>query len=67
MIRHVPQKTDKTDELRSRKWVADRWGVSTETIKRRTKEGLLHPVRFNTRLIRYRLSEILAIEEGGGI
>jgi predicted site-specific integrase-resolvase len=47
----------------SRREVAQRWGVSVETIKRRTREGLLHPVRFNQRLIRYPLSEIIRIEK----
>jgi hypothetical protein len=48
--------------LISRREVAQRWGVSVETVKRRTSQGLLHPVRFNQRLIRYPLSEIIRIE-----
>jgi len=46
----------------SRALLAERWGVSKETIKRREQEGLLHPLRFNQRLLRYRLSDIEAIE-----
>jgi hypothetical protein len=33
------------------------------TLHRREAAGLLHPLRFNARMMRYRLSEILAIEE----
>lgn len=47
----------------SRAQLAKRWGVSKETIKRRENEGLLQPIRFNQRLLRYRLEDILAIEE----
>jgi hypothetical protein len=47
----------------SRAQLAKRWGVSKETIKRREAEGLLQPIRFNQRLLRYRLEDIIAIEE----
>jgi hypothetical protein len=52
-----------SEQLVSRKALASRWQCSVETIKRRTREGLLHPVRFNQRLIRYPLSEIIRIEK----
>ena len=56
-----------SEELISRKALAQRWSCSTETIKRRTREGLLHPLRFNSRMIRYPLSEIIRVErEAGG-
>jgi hypothetical protein len=51
------------EKLLSRKAVAERWSCSNETVKRRTREGILHPISFNRRLIRYRLSEILAVEK----
>ena len=51
------------ERLLSRQQVADRWGVSTETVKRRSREGVLRPIRFNRRLIRYRLRDILQIEQ----
>jgi hypothetical protein len=54
------------EQLISRKELAERWSCSTETIKRRTREGLLHPVRFNARMIRYPLSEIIRVEQEGG-
>jgi hypothetical protein len=53
------------EQLLSRKSLASRWQVSCETVKRRTREGLLHPVYFNPRLIRYLLSEVLALEADG--
>jgi hypothetical protein len=52
-----------SEQLVSRKVLATRWQCSVETIKRRTREGLLHPVRFNQRLIRYPLSEIIRVEK----
>jgi hypothetical protein len=52
-----------SERLVSRKALATRCQCSIETIKRRTREGLLHPVRFNQRMIRYRTSEIIRIEQ----
>jgi hypothetical protein len=49
--------------LLSRKQVAKRWEVCTETVKRRERSGLLPPVRFNQRLTRYRLRDVLALEQ----
>jgi hypothetical protein len=57
------------EQLLSRRAVADRWQTSVETVKRRERDGLLNPIRFNQRLLRYRLSEIEAVEAaaaGGG-
>ena len=52
--------------LLSRRQLAERWGVCVHTIARRPD---LVPVRFNRRLIRYRLENIEAIEAaaGGGV
>ena len=46
----------------SRKELADRWGVSTDTIRRLEQDGLLNPIRFNSRLLRYRRQDVEAIE-----
>ena len=55
------------EQLLSRKAVAYRWQTSVETVKRREKEGLLKAIRFNERLLRYKLSDIEAFEaEAGG-
>jgi hypothetical protein len=42
--------------------VADRWETSTETVKRREKEGGIKAIRFNQRLVRYKLSDVEAFE-----
>jgi hypothetical protein len=52
--------------LISRQELARRWSCSTETVKRRTRDGLLHPLRFNSRMIRYAMSEILRVEQEAG-
>ena len=60
--------TQETTEgvLVSRKQVCARWTCCTMTLKRREAEGVLKPVRFNSRMLRYRLSDILAIEAAAG-
>jgi uncharacterized protein (UPF0254 family) len=57
-----------SEQLLSRRAVAARWQTSRETVKRREKEGLLKAIRFNERLLRYKLSDIEAFEAqaGGG-
>jgi hypothetical protein len=49
--------------LFTRQELALRWSCSGETIKRRTREGILCPTRFNQRFLRYRLSNIISVEE----
>jgi predicted DNA-binding transcriptional regulator AlpA len=53
----------KQDRLLSRKELAERFGVSIKTLKRREQAGTLRPLSLGARTVRYRLSEILAIEE----
>jgi hypothetical protein len=40
--------------------------VCRETLKRREKEGVLKALRFNQRLLRYRLRDVLEIEAAAG-
>ena len=54
--------TNQTEQMLSRKGVAARWETSVETVKRREKEGLLRVYRFNQRLLRYKLSDVIAYE-----
>lgn len=54
MSTHAPT----TEQLISRRALAVRWGVSVETVKRRERSGALRAVRFNARLVRYRVSEV---------
>ena len=50
------------EQLLSRRAVANRWQTSVETVKRREKAGLLKAIRFNQRLLRYKLSNVEAVE-----
>jgi predicted site-specific integrase-resolvase len=52
----------KPEQMLSRRAVAERWQTSVETIKRRERAGLIKPLRFNSRLIRYRLADVEALE-----
>jgi predicted DNA-binding transcriptional regulator AlpA len=54
-----------TKKYLTRKELALRWSISRETLKRRERQGLLHPVRFGGRTIRYTVSEIIKIEVTG--
>lgn len=58
---------EQPEQLLSRKAVAARWQTSTETIKRRERDGLLSPIRFNQRLLRYKLSDIQAVEAAAAV
>lgn len=53
----------KEDRQVSRKELAARWKLSIKTIKRREQAGILRPLSLGARTVRYRLSEILAIEQ----
>jgi hypothetical protein len=55
-----------SEQLLSRRALATRWGCSNMTIKRREQEGVLRSIRFNRRLLRYRLSDIIAVEAAAG-
>jgi hypothetical protein len=48
--------------LISRKQLRERWNCCGMTLKRREAAGVLKAVRFNQRMLRYRLSDILRIE-----
>ena len=54
------------EQLLSRKAVANRWQTSVETVKRRERAGLLKALRFNQRLLRYKLSDVEALEAAAG-
>ncbi|HEY3899692.1 MAG TPA: hypothetical protein VGM54_13815 [Chthoniobacter sp.] len=49
--------------LLSRKQLCRRWDCSFMTLHRREAAGLLHPLRFNSRMLRYKLSEVIAVED----
>jgi hypothetical protein len=50
------------ERLLSRREIAARWGCCTRTVARLEAAGLLKPVRFNSRNIRYTLSNVTAAE-----
>jgi hypothetical protein len=67
IIRHMNKKViTPLEQLLSRRAVADRWQTSVETVKRREKAGLLKAIRFNERLLRYKLSDVEAFEAAAG-
>jgi hypothetical protein len=51
-----------SEKFLTRRETAERWRCSGESIKRRQKAGLLHPVYLSKRKLLYRLSEIEALE-----
>ncbi len=56
------QKSARPEQLLSRRAIANRWETSVETVKRREKAGLIKAIRFNQRLLRYKLSDVEAFE-----
>jgi hypothetical protein len=53
----------KEDRQLSRKELSERWNLSIKTLKRREKTGAIRPLSLGARTVRYRLSDILRIEE----
>jgi hypothetical protein len=64
MHKHVPVR-DAPQKFVTRREAATRWRCSTETVKRKDRAGLLHPVRLSRRLLLYELKEIEALEKDG--
>ena len=56
----------KATRLLTRKGLSDRWQVSTETLKRRERCGLLKCLKLG-KGIRYRLSDVEALEEAAEV
>lgn len=55
--------TDSSEALYSRGALARRWGVCKKTIERYEARGRLKAIRLNSRIIRYRLSDIIQAEK----
>jgi hypothetical protein len=53
------------DQLLTRLELAQRWKVSIETLKRRERSKILRPVKLKGRIVRYRMTDVLRIEEEG--
>lgn len=54
----MTQSDRSSSELISRKKLAAMMDVSIETIKRKERRGELHPLKFNARLVRYRVKDV---------
>lgn len=55
-----------SERFLTRKQLAARWAVSIETIKRKVRAGLLYPYYLGERAVRFKLSDIEAIEAQAG-
>jgi DNA-binding transcriptional regulator YhcF (GntR family) len=53
------------ERLLTRRELAERWKVSIETVKRRERVRMLRPMRLDGRVIRYRMSDVIRIEQEG--
>lgn len=53
-----PNNTTRPQLLLSRRDVAAMMGTSTETVKRRERDGTLKAIKFNARLTRYRREDV---------
>jgi predicted DNA-binding transcriptional regulator AlpA len=51
------------DRFLSREELGARWGLSRTELVNREKAGLLRPYKLSYKVVRYRLSDILRIEE----
>jgi len=60
------EKQQLTTPLLTRRDLCDRWSTSRETLKRREKAGVLTALKLG-RAVRYRLSEIEAIERAAEV
>jgi hypothetical protein len=54
--------SDETLKFLSRGQLAARWCYSTESVKRMTRAGVLHPIYLNSRKLLYPIAEIEALE-----
>jgi hypothetical protein len=61
-----PQHDGALEKFLTRRELASRWRCSGETVKRRQRDGLLHPIYLSARKVIYRLTEIQSLEAAGG-
>jgi len=53
------------DSQLTRRELGRRWKVSIETLKRRERAKILRPMRLDGRIVRYRMSDVVWIEQEG--
>lgn len=63
-MKHPLQPSD--ERLLSREELMKRWSISLATLKRMEAEGLLSRVVLMKRHVRFRLSDVIRIEQEGG-
>ena len=54
---------NQTEKFLTRRELAERWRCSGESIKRRQRAGLLHPVYLSSRKILYSIAEVEELEK----
>jgi hypothetical protein len=54
--------SEKSEKFLTRRELAERWRCSGESVKRRQRAGLLHPVYLSQRKLLYSLAEVEALE-----
>jgi hypothetical protein len=59
----VPNMNPIDDCFLSRAEVMRRWRISIATVKRREQQGILRPIRMSTHVVRYRLSDVVRVED----
>ena len=57
-----PQGPVPTEQFLSRRVLCNRWEVSIDFLRNLEEHGVLNPLKLSARCLRYRLSEIEAIE-----
>jgi hypothetical protein len=61
-VEETATRTGLDEQLISKVDLMKRWRCNDRTIERKELAGLLNPVKFNAKMLRYKLSEIEALE-----
>lgn len=56
-----------SERFLSRQELSERWGKSTKTLRAYERRNILTPLMFGPRAVRYRLSDIVAIENASEV
>ena len=58
---------DRGERFISRRELGERWSISVREIIEREKRGVLKPHRFSYKMVRFRLSDVIAVEEAAKV
>jgi|GraSoi_2013_60cm_1033757.scaffolds.fasta_scaffold10397_7 hypothetical protein len=61
------QRRDRGERFLSRRELAERWSLSVREIIEREKRGVLKPYRFSYKMTRFKLSDVIALEEASRV